>query len=183
VKTFNFQRLAIPEVVLVEPRAFEDERGFFMETYKHSAFAFFGISERFIQDNHSRSTKGVLRGLHYQKNPNSQGKLVRAVVGEIFDVAVDIRQASPTYGKWVGVNLSDQNQNMLYIPPNFAHGFCVISDIAEVLYKATDEYAPESERGVIWNDQDLAIAWPVAKPIVSAKDNALPTLSAADNEF
>ena len=183
MNTFNFQRLAIPEVVLVEPRAFEDERGFFMETYKYSVFASFGISDRFIQDNHSRSTKGVLRGLHYQKNPNSQGKLVRAVVGEIFDVAVDIRRASPTYGKWVGANLSDQNQNMLYIPPNFAHGFCVISDIAEVLYKATDEYAPESERGIIWNDQDLAITWPVAEPIVSAKDHTLPTLSAADNEF
>lgn len=183
MSTFRFQRLEIPEVVLIEPRAFEDERGFFMETYQHSAFASFGITERFVQDNHSKSMKGVLRGLHYQKSPKAQGKLVRVVEGEVFDVAVDIRKAAPTYGRWVGAILSAQNRNMLYIPPEFAHGFCVISNIAEVVYKATDEYAPEAERGIVWDDPDLAITWPVEQPIVSSRDKILPTLAAADNDF
>ena len=181
--TLRFQRLEIPEVVLIESVVFEDERGFFMETYKHSAFASFGIAERFVQDNHSKSIKGVLRGLHYQKNPKAQGKLVRVVDGEVFDVAVDIRKTAPTYGKWVGEVLSAQNKKMLYIPPEFAHGFCVLSNEAEVVYKATDEYAPETERGIVWNDPDLGITWPVEQPIVSSKDAALPWLKAADNEF
>ena len=183
MSTHNFQRLEIPELMLIEPMVFEDERGFFMETYKHSAFQSYGIPERFVQDNHSKSIKSVLRGLHYQKNPKAQGKLVRVVVGEIFDVAVDIRKDSPTYGKWVGVVLSAQNRQMLYVPPAFAHGFCALSDVAEVIYKTTDEYAPEAERGIVWNDPDLGITWPVDQPIVSAKDAVLPRFEAAENEF
>ena len=181
--TFDFRRLEIPDVVLIEPLVFEDERGFFMETYKHSVFASFGIPERFVQDNHSRSIKSVLRGLHYQKSPKAQGKLVRVVEGEVFDVAVDIRKTAPTYGQWVGTVLSGQNRKMLYIPPEFAHGFCVLSYTAEVIYKTTEEYAPEAERGIVWNDPDLGITWPVEQPIVSSKDRALPRLEAANNEF
>lgn len=181
--TFDFQRLEIPEVVLIEPTAFKDDRGFFMETYKRSEFAAFGIEERFVQDNHSKSTKGVLRGLHYQKNPKAQGKLVRVVEGEVFDVAVDIRKNSSTYGKWVGAVLSAQNRKMLYIPPDFAHGFCVLSDTAEVVYKATDEYAPQLERGIVWNDPDLGINWPTEQPIISSKDADLPLFKVADNPF
>jgi len=183
VTTFDFQRLEIPEVVLIEPTAFKDDRGFFMETYKRSEFAAFGIEERFVQDNHSKSTKGVLRGLHYQKNPKAQGKLVRVVEGEVFDVAVDIRKNSSTYGKWVGAVLSAQNRKMLYIPPDFAHGFCVLSDTAEVVYKATDEYAPQLERGIVWNDPDLGINWPTEQPIISSKDADLPLFKVADNPF
>jgi len=180
---FDFQRLEIPEVILIEPTAFEDERGFFMETYKRSAFAAFGIEERFVQDNHSKSTKDVLRGLHYQMSPKAQGKLVRVVEGEVFDVAVDIRKNSLTYGHWVGAVLSSQNRKMLYIPSEFAHGFCVLSDTAEVVYKATDEYAPQLERGIIWNDPDLGINWPIEQPIVSSKDADLPLFKVADNPF
>jgi len=190
---FNFKRLAIPDVILIEPKAFPDERGFFMETYKYSEFATFGIKERFVQDNHSRSVKGVLRGLHYQKPPRAQGKLVRVVVGEVFDVAVDIRSAhgiaregniprakgSPWYGKWVGEKLSAENKRMLYVPPGFAHGFCVLSEVADVLYKTTEEYAPEYDAGIIWNDPEIGIDWPIEHPIVSAKDAALPTLREA----
>lgn len=180
---FSFQRLEIPEVVLIEPKVFEDGRGFFMETYKFSEFAEFGITERFVQDNHSRSRRGVIRGLHYQNPPKAQGKLVRAVVGEIFDVAVDIRKGSPTYGKWVGERLSAGNKRMLYIPPGFAHGFCVLSEEAEVVYKVTEEYAPEHEAGIIWNDPDIGISWPIANPIISERDAALPCLREAENRF
>ena len=176
---FTFKRLEIPEIILVEPKVFHDERGFFMETYKYSDFAAFGVAEHFVQDNHSRSTKGVLRGLHYQNPPKAQGKLVRVVVGEIFDVGVDIRKGSPTYGKWVGEILSAENKRMLYIPPGFAHGFCVLSDVAEVLYKTTAEYAPECEAGIIWNDPEIGIRWPIEHPILSAKDAALPPLREA----
>lgn len=180
---FQFEPLDIPEVVLVTPAVFPDERGFFLETYKRSAFAVAGISEEFVQDNHSRSTRGVLRGLHYQKQPKAQGKLVRVVDGEIFDVAVDIRKGSPTYGKWVGVILSSENRRMLYIPPWCAHGFCVLSEYADVLYKATDEYSPRDEAGIIWNDPCINISWPVSEPLLSARDSTWPTLAAADNNF
>ena len=173
---FKFKHLTIPDVILIEPTVFPDERGFFMESYKYSEFAAFGISEAFVQDNHSRSTKGVLRGLHYQKPPKVQGKLVRVVVGEIFDVGVDIRKGSPTYGKWVGERLSAENKRMLYIPPGFAHGFCVLSEVAEVLYKATEEYAPEYDAGIRWNDPDIGIEWPIEHPILSEKDAGLPFL-------
>lgn len=180
---FSFQRLEIPEVVLIEPKVFQDGRGFFMETYKFSDFAAFGITERFVQDNHSRSRRGVIRGLHYQNPPRAQGKLVRVVVGEIFDVAVDIRKGSPTYGKWVGERLSADNKRMLYIPPGFAHGFCVLSEVAEVVYKVTEEYAPEHEAGIIWNDPAIGISWPIANPIISEKDAAFPVLREAENRF
>ncbi len=176
---FTFTPLQIPDVILVEPRVFPDARGFFLETYKYVDFAANGIDETFVQDNHSRSSKGVLRGLHFQKPPKAQGKLVRAVRGVIFDVAVDIRPDSPTFGEWVGEILSDENHRMLYIPPGFAHGFLVLSDVADVSYKVTAEYAPELDSGVIWSDPTIAIQWPVQTPVLSAKDAALPRLSEA----
>lgn len=180
---FSFRRLEISDVVMIEPRVFRDERGFFMESYKQSEFAAFGIKERFVQDNHSRSRKGVLRGLHYQNPPRAQGKLVRAVSGEIFDVAVDIRKGSPTYGRWVGVNLSEENMRMLYIPPGFAHGFLTLSDMADVMYKTTDEYSPEHEAGIIWNDPEIGIKWPLDEPVLSPRDARWPPLSDAVNGF
>jgi len=180
---FEFKKTNIPNVVLIKPKIFKDERGFFIETYKYSEFCKYGINETFLQDNHSRSTKGVLRGLHYQKNPASQGKLVRCTIGEIFDVAVDIRKSSPSYGKWAGAILSEENREMLYIPPGFAHGFLVLSDVAEVLYKTTEEYSPENDRGIFWNDPAIAINWPVDNPVVSEKDKKMPLLEDADNNF
>jgi len=180
---FRFTRLEIPEVVLIEPIVFKDERGFFMETYKYSDFSAFGIHERFVQDNHSRSLRGVLRGLHYQNPPKAQGKLVRVLRGEVFDVVVDIRKGSPTYGKWVGVRLSEQNKLMLYVPPGFAHGFCVLSPEAEVLYKCTEEYDPSCEAGIVWNDPDIGIPWPIKDPILSEKDSKWPPLKDAVNYF
>jgi dTDP-4-dehydrorhamnose 3,5-epimerase len=180
---FIFKRLEIPEVVLIEPKVFEDDRGFFMETYKYSEFSKIGIDKMFVQDNRSKSKKGVLRGLHYQKNPNTQGKLVTCLTGEIFDVAVDIRKGSPTYGKYVGVILSEENKRMLYIPEGFAHGFCVLSDEAEVTYKCTAEYSPNDDAGIIWNDEYININWPIKNPILSEKDKNHPTLKEADNNF
>lgn len=180
---FNFKRLSIPEVILIEPKIFEDNRGFFMETYKYSDFSNFGIKEYFVQDNYSRSAKDVLRGLHYQKNPKAQGKLVRCLKGEIFDVVVDIRKDSPTYSKWISVILSEGNNLMLYIPPAFAHGFLVLSDSAEVSYKCTEEYSPEHEKGIIWDDPDINIRWPVKNPVLSKKDKEYPALKYADNNF
>ena len=173
---FQFHPLAIPEVVLVEPQMSRDERGFFMETYKYSEFASAGITEHFVQDNHSRSTKRVLRGLHYQRVPRAQGKLVRAVVGEIFDVAVDIRRDSPSFGEWVGLNLSAQTGHMVYMPPWCAHGFLVVSAAAEVVYKTTAEYTPELEGGVIWNDPDVGVTWPASDPLLSSRDQRWPAL-------
>jgi len=180
---FTFTPLKISDVILVEPRVFPDARGYFLETYKYSDFAAHGISEIFVQDNHSRSIRGVLRGLHYQNPPGAQGKLVRAARGAIFDVAVDIRPDSSTFGEWVGEILSDENHHMLYIPPGFAHGFLVLSAVADVSYKATAEYAPELDSGIVWNDPTIAIQWPVQTPILSPKDAALPRLLAADNQF
>jgi dTDP-4-dehydrorhamnose 3,5-epimerase len=180
---FSFKSLDIPEVVLIEPKVFEDERGFLMETYKMPDFAAAGIKENFVQDNHSCSARGILRGLHYQNPPFAQGKLVRAIRGEIFDVAVDIRKGSPTRGKWVGVILSEENKNLLYIPTGFAHGFCVISEVAEVTYKTTNVYSAEAEAGIIWNDEDLNIEWPVEEPTLSSKDEKWPSLKNADIKF
>jgi len=154
-----------------------------METYKMPDFVTAGIKGNFVQENHSCSSKGVLRGLHYQNPPFAQGKLVRVVRGEIFDVSVDIRKGSPTWGKWVGVILSGKNKNILYVPAGFAHGFCVLSEIAEVIYKTTDVYSAESEAGIIWSDKDLNIEWPVEEPILSEKDKKLPTLKNADIRF
>ena len=180
---FAFKKLEIPEVVLIELKVFKDGRGFFMETYKMPDFITAGIKGNFVQENHSRSSKGVLRGLHYQNPPFAQGKLVRVIRGEIFDVAVDIRKGSPTWGKWVGVILSEENKNILYVPAGLAHGFCVLSEIAEVIYKTTNVYSAESEAGIIWNDEDLNIEWPVKEPILSEKDEKLPSLNNADIRF
>jgi dTDP-4-dehydrorhamnose 3,5-epimerase len=172
----------IPDVVLIEPKIFEDSRGFFLETYREELFAEAGITARFIQDNHSRSQQGVLRGLHYQiRYP--QGKLMRVIFGEIFDVAVDIRKSSASFGQWVGVHLSAQNKNQLWIPPGFAHGFYVISDSAEVTYKVNDQYAPEWERSILWNDPEIGIEWPILNgttPSMSQKDMDASTLKNAD---
>ena len=181
--SFKFKRLEIQEVILVESQAFSDERGLFMESFKESVFSANGINIRFVQDNYSHSIKDVIRGLHYQKDPKAQAKLMMVLRGEIFDVAVDIRKGSPTYGRWVGEILSDKNHRLLYAPEGFAHGFCVISDKADVLYKVSSEYSQEHERGILWNDPELAIKWPVDKPIVIKKDLQLPTLKNADNNF
>ncbi len=171
---FRFTPLEIPEVILVEPEVFADERGFFLEYYKQSDFFNGGIKEDFVQDNHSRSVKGVLRGLHYQKEPMAHGKLVRCIRGEIFDVVVDIRRDSPTFGKWISIVLSEENKRILYIPPGFAHGFQVISEVAEVIYKTTKEYSPAHEAGIVWNDPYLAIPWPIKEPILSERDRRWP---------
>lgn len=162
----------IPEVLILEPKVFGDERGFFYESYNERVFReAIGLDVQFVQDNHSRSGQGVLRGLHYQLPPAAQGKLVRCVVGEVFDVAVDVRRSSPTFGKWVGVYLSAENKRQLWIPCGFAHGFLVTSRVAEFLYKATACYAPELERSIRWDDPHLAIQWPLAdKPVLAPKD-------------
>ncbi len=174
---FEFKKLSIPDVILVTPKVFGDNRGFFLEGYKKSEFFNNGITVEFNQDNHSQSTKGVLRGLHYQKAPKSQAKLVRCIEGEIFDVAVDIRKNSPTFGKWVGEKLSAENKNMLFIPEGFAHGFVVLSEKAQLLYKASNEYAPECDRGIRWNDPDININWGIDfEPILSEKDTNQPFL-------
>ncbi|MCP9447846.1 MAG: dTDP-4-dehydrorhamnose 3,5-epimerase [Nitrospira sp.] len=173
--------LAIPDVVLLEPQVFGDERGFFFESFNQARFeAAIGRSIAFVQDNHSRSVKGVLRGLHYQiRQP--QGKLVRIVVGAVFDVAVDLRRSSPTFGRWVGEVLSAENKRQLWIPAGFAHGFLVLSEVAECLYKTTDYYAPEHERCLIWNDPTIGIIWPLeGEPILSAKDRQGVTFDRAE---
>lgn len=180
---FTFRELDIPGVILIEPKRFEDSRGFFMELYRRSDFYRHGIRDYFVQDNSSRSARGVLRGLHYQKTPHAQGKLVHCTQGEIFDVAVDIRNGSPTYLRWVGVTLSAENNHLLYIPPGFAHGFVVLSESADVTYKCTDEYSPADDRGIIWNDPDVGISWPIVNPILSEKDSRLPLARDADNTF
>ena len=180
--SLRFEPLDIPDVILIEPTAFHDHRGFFLERYKASAFAEHGLDKAFVQENFSRSAVGVLRGLHYQNPPNAIGKLVSVLSGEIYDVAADIRTGSPTYGHWVGVNLSDDNHQMLWVPEGFAHGFLALRP-SDVLYKQTGEYAPDSERGIAWNDPDLAIEWPDRNPILSEKDARLPHLRDADNGF
>lgn len=172
----------IPDILLIEPSIFEDPRGFFLETYREELFIKAGIMNRFIQDNHSASQKGVLRGLHYQiRHP--QGKLIRVIMGEIFDVAVDIRRGSRWFGQWVGIYLSAKNKNQLWIPPGFAHGFYVMSDVAEVTYKVDDLYAPEWERSILWNDPEIGIEWPIPHgsiPFLSPKDLQASALKNAD---
>ena len=180
---FTFKKLEIPDIILIGPRAFRDDRGYFMETYKHSDFVSAGIKETFVQDNYSRSSQGVLRGLHYQKDPSGQGKLVQCITGKIFDVAVDIRRGSPYFGKWVGMELSEDTNLMLYIPAGFAHGFVVVSKMADVMYKCTREYAPADDRGIIWNDPFIGIRWPVKEPVLSGKDSEHPLLKDAENNF
>ena len=162
----------LPGVVVLEPKVFGDDRGFFFESWNRRALAALGIDADFVQDNHSRSARGVLRGLHYQIE-RAQGKLVRVIAGEVFDVAVDLRRSSPAFGRWEGIALSAENRRMIWVPPGFAHGFVVVSEAAEVLYKTTDYWAAEHERSIIWNDPDLAIEWPLpGEPVLSAKDRS-----------
>lgn len=178
----NFIKTDIPDVILIEPDVFGDARGFFLETWHREKFRAGGIDMDFVQDNHSRSGRHTLRGLHYQIR-QAQGKLVRVIRGEVFDVAVDLRRTSPTFGKWTGEYLSDENKKMLWVPPGFAHGFLVISESADIVYKCTDFYAPEFDRGIRWDDPDLAIEWPLpngVKPILSKKDAAAPLFKDAE---
>ncbi len=174
--------LAIADVLLIEPKVFGDSRGFFFESFNQSAFnTMTGFDVRFVQDNHSKSVRNVLRGLHYQLPPRAQGKLVRVISGEVFDVAVDIRRDSPSFGKWVGERLSGENRRQIWIPPGFAHGFIVLSDTAEFLYKTTDYYAPELERSIRWDDPDLCVNWQTNElPLLSAKDAAAVCLANAE---
>jgi len=167
-------QLDIPGVLLIEPAVFRDPRGLFCETFHALRYAEAGITELFVQDNYSRSIRGTLRGLHYQ-DPHAQGKLVMVLDGSVYDVVVDIRRGSPTFGKWHGLELSADNTRQLYVPPGCAHGFCVTSEQAAFLYKCTDFYSPKDERGIIWNDPTLAISWPVSAPVLSLKDQAFPT--------
>ena len=170
----------LPEVLVLEPKVFGDDRGFFFESYNRRAFLeATGLDVDFVQDNHSRSAKNVLRGLHYQLE-QSQGKLVRATVGSVFDVAVDIRKRSPNFGRWVGVELSAENKKMMWVPPGFAHGFLVLSDFAEFLYKTTDYYAPQHERSILWNDPTIGVQWPLTgAPLLSGKDQVAYPLQSA----
>ena len=172
----------IPGVLLIEPVVFRDSRGFFFETHHEQRYAEAGITERFVQDNYSRSGRGTLRGLHYQE-PHAQGKLVMTVDGAVYDVVVDIRKGSPSFGKWYAVELSAANMRQIYIPPGCAHGFCVTSETAAFLYKCTDYYSPKDERGILWNDPALGIAWPVATPVLSSKDQTFRTLAQMDAEL
>jgi len=170
---------ALPGVVIIEPQVFEDKRGFVFESFHAARYAAAGLPERFVQDNHARSQPGTLRGLHYQLR-QPQGKLIRVIAGAVFDVAVDIRRGSPTFARWVGVELSAANKRQLYIPPGFAHGYCVPPfppEASEVEYKCTEYYAPDDERGLAWNDPTIAIAWPVTTPLISDKDKAFPRLT------
>ena len=176
----GYKPTAIPDVIVFEPKVFGDARGFFLESFNQQSFNdAVGREVHFVQDNHSRSAKGVLRGLHFQRSPHAQGKLVRVTQGSVFDVAVDIRQGSPTYGQWVGCELSGENHRQLWIPPGLAHGFFVTSDSADFLYKTTDYYAPQSEGAILWNDPALNIAWPDigVAPLLSAKDAVAPLLA------
>jgi len=178
----KFLSTEIKEVIIIEPDVFQDDRGFFMETFRANLLAENGINYQFVQDNHSGSKKNILRGLHYQiKNP--QGKLVRAIRGQIFDVAVDLRRSSNTFGKWVAIILSEENKKIFWIPPDFAHGYYVLSDWAEIVYKATDYYAPEYDRSLLWNDPDLGIDWPIPsgiEPLLSQKDRKASRLKEAE---
>jgi len=173
---------ALPGVLVLEPTVRGDERGFFMETWNRRTFAEAGLDLAFVQDNHSRSGRGVLRGLHYQVGPAAQGKLVRVTAGAVFDVAVDLRRSSPTFGRWAGFELSGANKRMLWVPPGFAHGFLTLEDGTDVLYKCTDFYAPEAERAVAWDDPVIGIDWPAlgAPPLLSARDRDAPRLADAE---
>jgi len=177
-RALNIRETSLPGVLLIEPKVFGDQRGFFMETYRIDLFLEAEITEPFVQDNHSRSARGVLRGLHYQE-PNAQGKLVRCTRGAIFDVAVDIRRGSPAFGKWFGLELSDANKRMLWIPPGFAHGFCALEDGSDLVYKCTTLYDAPSDRSILWNDPEIGIEWPISEPVLSGKDAAAPRLAEA----
>jgi dTDP-4-dehydrorhamnose 3,5-epimerase len=183
--SFEFKPLSdLPEIILIEPKRVSDDRGWFSETYRKTEYAKHGIPFEFCQDNHSQSTtRGVLRGLHFQKEPASQGKLVRCLVGETFDAVVDIRKGSPTYRKWVSTNLSAENRYILWIPPGFAHGILTLTSITEIAYKVTSEYSPVHERSIRWNDPAIGINWPIANPILSKRDANAPLLDDSDNNF
>lgn len=180
---FKFSKTNIPGILMIEPKAFYDDRGFFMECYSTRDFEANGLPEKFVQDNHSQSKKGILRGLHYQLNPSPMGKLVRCIKGKIFDVGVDIRKGSPTFGKWFGDILSGENMKMLYFPPGFAHGFLALEDDTHVYYKCTGLYSKENERAIIWNDPDVGIKWPLkeigGEAILSDRDKVHPRLKDA----
>jgi dTDP-4-dehydrorhamnose 3,5-epimerase len=177
-RALNVTQTSIPGLLVIEPKVFADSRGFFMETYHAGHFFEAGIDASFVQDNHSRSSRGVLRGLHYQE-PNGQGKLVRCTRGTLFDVAVDIRVGSPHFGKWFGLELSEENKKMLWVPPGFAHGFCALTDGADLVYKCTALYDAASDRAILWNDPQLGIEWPLREPMLSPKDAAAPRLKDA----
>jgi dTDP-4-dehydrorhamnose 3,5-epimerase len=174
----NVLKTELPDVLLIEPKVFGDARGFFYESFQAARYTQAGITGPFVQDNHSRSVKGTLRGLHFQE-PRSQGKLVQVLRGTVYDVAVDVRRGSPTFGRWVGVELSEAQPRQLWIPPGFAHGFCVLSESADFFYKCTEFYAPEAERSIAWNDPQIGIRWPMTDPILSAKDRDAPRLEDA----
>jgi len=173
---FTFEKLDLQGVTLITPKVFEDSRGFFLETFKASDFYAAGIKENFTQDNHSFSTKNVLRGVHFQDNPYPQGKLVRCIRGAILDVAVDLRPTSVNFKEWLAIELTEENRQMLYIPPGFGHGFATLSDTAEICYKCTAEYNFDLDGGIIWNDEELAIDWRISNPLISEKDEKLPTV-------
>ena len=181
--SFTFTPLELPGVVLIEETRRGDARGFFAETYREAPFRAAGIPGPFVQDNHARSSRGVLRGLHYQLPPRAQGKLVRIVTGEVFDVAVDLRKGSPTFGRWAGVRLSGDAGRMLWLPPGFAHGYVVLSESADFTYKVTAEYDAALDRGIRWNDPAIGIEWPIDAAVISEKDRGLPLLAEADNPF
>jgi dTDP-4-dehydrorhamnose 3,5-epimerase len=178
----RFEPTAIPGVIIIEPNVYQDSRGFFLETYHAEKYREAGIEGPFVQDNHSRSVAGTLRGLHLQLR-HPQGKLVRVIEGEIFDVAVDVRRGSPTFGRWVGMTLSAENYRQCYLPPGFAHGFAVVSPIAQVEYKCTDLYDPKSELGIAWNDISIAIQWPIGEPFLSNRDKMNPPLAAVMDQL
>lgn len=181
--SFAFKKLSISDVIIIEPTIFPDERGAFFELFKQSIFEQNEINVKFVQDNISVSNLNVLRGLHFQKTPKSQAKLITVLQGEIFDVAVDIRKNSPTYGKWVGEILSDINHKLLFIPEGFAHGFCTLRKNTIVMYKVSNEYSSELERSIVWNDPEINISWPIKNPILSEKDSQSSTLKNTDNNF
>lgn len=180
--TLQIENTGLPGVLLIEPRVFTDDRGFFMETHHYQKYADRGLDFTFVQDNHSHSRQGTLRGLHYQLK-HAQGKLIYVVKGEVFDVAVDIREGSPTFGKWVGARLSEENRKQIYVPEGFAHGFCVLSEWADVIYKCTDFYSPDDEYGINWADNEIGIEWPVKDPVLSEKDSKNPILKDMPKEF
>jgi dTDP-4-dehydrorhamnose 3,5-epimerase len=181
--SFQFEPLAIPDIVRITPARHTDHRGFFSETYRASAFEAAGIRDVFLQDSHARSARGVLRGLHYQAPPKAQAKLIRVVHGEVFDVAVDLRVGSPTFGQWVGGALSGEDDVILYIPEGFAHGYVCLSEYADLVYKASNEYDDALDRGIAWDDPVIGIQWPVERPVVSERDLSLPGLESATSPF
>ena len=181
--SFRFIEFKLPGLVLIEETRRGDARGFFAETFRRSAFRDGGIPDVFVQDNHARSTRGALRGLHYQLPPRAQGKLVRVVWGEVYDVVVDLRKGSSGYGRWAGIRLSGDDGRLLWVPPGFAHGYLVLSETVDLTYKVTAEFDPDLDRGIRWDDPDVGVEWPDLEPVLSARDRALPPLSTADNPF